>query len=145
MSTRSLIGMLNADNSIDIIYCHWNGYPSNQCPLLTQFYNTTDKVRSLLALGGISYLAEKLEPTIDSHSFDTPEHGVVVAYHRDRGEDWEHNKSVHFADIDELINDGGWEDYIYLFNVQTNSWQYAPTYRLKSLHNFLPLTEPFEE
>lgn len=145
MSTRSLIGILDADNSIDTIYCHWDGYPSNQGPLLTQFYNTANKVRDLIALGGISYLAEKLEPTTDSHSFDNPERDVVVAYHRDRGEDWEHNKPAHFANIDELISDIGWEDYVYLFNVQTKSWQYAPTYKLKSLADFSPLTAPFED
>lgn len=144
MSTRSLIGILNADNSIDVIYCHRAGYPSHHGPLLTQIYNTYGKVRSLLALGGLSRLAEKLEPTTDSHSFNTPEHGVVVAYHRDRGEDWGHNKPAHFANIDTLINDGGWEDYVYLFNAQTNLWQYAPTYKLKSLDDFLPLTKPFK-
>lgn len=145
ISTRSLIGIINKDDSVDTIYCHWDGYPSNQGPLLTQFYNTADKVRDLIALGGISYLAEKLEPTTGSHSFEHPEQNVVVAYHRDRGEDWEHNKSAHFANIDELISDIGWEDYVYLFDVRTESWRYAPTYKLKSLHNFLLLTEPFEE
>ena len=143
MSTRSLIGILDADNSIDTIYCHWDGYPSNQGPLLTQFYNTANKVRDLIALGGISYLAEKLEPTTTEHSFDHPEQNVVVAYHRDRGEDWAHNKPAHFANIDELIGSGGWEDYVYLFDVRTKSWKYAPTYKLKSLADFSPLTEPF--
>ena len=145
MSTRSLIGTINEDDSVDTIYCHWGGCPSHHGPLLTQFYNTADRVRDLIALGGISRLAKKLEPTTADHTFNNPENDVVVAYHRDRGEDWEHNKPAHFANIDELINSIGWEDYVYLFDVRTKSWQYASTYKLKSLTDFSPLTEPFED
>ena len=62
MATRSNIGIKNSDGSIEMIYCHWDGYPDNQLPILTEHYNTEDKVRELLALGDISVLAERVKP-----------------------------------------------------------------------------------
>lgn len=50
MSTRSRIGILNADGSIDSIYCHCDGYLSYNGDILMHHYDTEDKVRALLKL-----------------------------------------------------------------------------------------------
>jgi hypothetical protein len=57
-------------------------------PLLKNNYSTYDAAKTLVDLGNISSLAPKPNPTFGSgHSYDNPEYDVVVAYHRDRGED----------------------------------------------------------
>ena len=88
------------------IYCHWDGYPSNMLPLLNENYNTIEKVEELMALGNLSYLAERVKPEPEEeHSFDKPIRDITVAYHRDRGEDLE------------FWNDR--QHYNYIFNGET--------------------------
>jgi len=56
MATRSFIGILNKDDSVDYIYCHWDGYPEHNGVLLNDFYNNEDTVRDLISLGDLSVL-----------------------------------------------------------------------------------------
>lgn len=67
------------------IYCHWDGYLEHNGDLLHKHYQDPDKVRRLIDLGSISSLGERVEP-IGAHSYDAPEEGTTIAYHRDRGE-----------------------------------------------------------
>jgi hypothetical protein len=85
MSTRSNIGIQNADGSISFIYCHFDGYPSNNGQLLWDHYQAAEKVVALVALGDLSSLGERVNP-IGSHSYANSETGTTVAYGRDRGE-----------------------------------------------------------
>jgi hypothetical protein len=88
MATRSRIRMVLPSGEAKSIYCHWDGYPSHHAPILKGFYNTTEKVRELLQLGAISVLAPLVKPNEgDTHSFENRARNVVVAYHRDRGEE----------------------------------------------------------
>jgi hypothetical protein len=87
MATRSKIAIENQDGTVSSIYCHWDGYPSHHGPILFGHYTTQEKVESLIKLGSISSLAP--EPQIPegvNHNFENPSEGIVVAYHRDRGE-----------------------------------------------------------
>jgi len=72
MATRSTIGIRNSDNSIDMVYCHWDGYFEGVGLTLKENYNSEDKVRELLSLGSISSLGKDINDT--------------VFYGRDRGE-----------------------------------------------------------
>ena len=92
MATRSRIGMEQEDGSVKSIYCHFDGYPSHNGRILNESFKDHDKVKSLIDLGDISFLREEIEPT-GPHSFNSPQKGVTVAYHRDRGED--HNLDYH--------------------------------------------------
>lgn len=87
MATRSRIGIENQDGTVSSIYCHWDGYPSHNGEILSLYYKERDRVQRLIGLGDISVLCENLSPMGD-HSFNSPEKGVTVAYHRDRGEDY---------------------------------------------------------
>lgn len=87
MATRSRIGMEHKDGGVESIYCHWDGYPSNNGSILQEHYQDPVKVEELLMLGDISSLAPTIEAP-EGHSFETPVDGVVVAYCRDRGEDY---------------------------------------------------------
>jgi len=88
MATRSRIAIENQDGTVRSIYCHCDGYPLHHGPILLEHYTTQEKVESLIALGSISYLAHETEiPEGVTHDFKNATEGIVVAYHRDRGEE----------------------------------------------------------
>ena len=57
MGTRCMIGMVEADNSVSAIYCHWDGYLSHNGSILDEHYDSDVKVAELLALGDLSTLS----------------------------------------------------------------------------------------
>jgi hypothetical protein len=101
MSTRSGI-VRKTDTGWEGIYCHFDGYLSNNGRILNEFYSDPDKVEELIALGDISGLDETVETT--------------EAYHRDRDED---RHSSTGATLEEVISqiDG---EYFYYFD--DNAW-----------------------
>lgn len=124
MATRSRISIQNENGSIESIYCHWDGYPSYNGSLLLNHYANEKKIRELISLGYISSLYENVNPTDDmTHSFDNPQKDVVIAYHRDRGEEHTTDK---FKDEQNLIEnkDELWEEYNYLW--KNGAWYIAP-------------------
>ena len=72
MATRSVIAKLD-DRGIQAIYCHNDGYLSNNGKILDQHYQNEVKVDNLIAQGDASSLKDTIKDTI--------------FYHRDRGED----------------------------------------------------------
>ena len=84
MATRSRIGIELEDGTVKSVYCHWDGYVSNNGKILLEWYDRA-KTLALVELGDLSSLGEQVEPT-GPHSFESPQGGVTVAYHRDRGE-----------------------------------------------------------
>lgn len=89
MSTRSAIAVLMPDGLYTAIYCHSDGYPSNNGRILAEHYNTQEKVEALVKLGALSVLDKELTPPGGKHpSFDDRERGYTLAYHRDRGDDY---------------------------------------------------------
>jgi hypothetical protein len=97
MSTRARIAIENQDETVDSIYCHFDGYIDSVGKTLFNHYDQ-EKLEKLLELGDISSLGES---TIDT-----------VAYCRDRGEDL---KSQSFNDMEDLFGDGfgSGVEYIY--------------------------------
>ena len=71
MATRSIIAKLD-DKGVQAIYCHNDGYLSNNGKILDQHYQNEDKVNELLAEGDISSLRDTIADT--------------TFYARDRGE-----------------------------------------------------------
>ena len=131
MSTNSMIGLLREDGKVDAIYCHWDGYPENNGMILMSHYKDVDKIRQLIALGGISSLRERVAPDDwEKHSFDKPLEDVVIAYHRDRGEPfhdgergtWE-SENDYFKKV--LSRDFGYIEYAYLF--KDGEWYVCPS------------------
>ena len=72
MATRSIIAKLD-DKGVQAIYCHNDGYLSNNGKILDQHYQNEVKVDNLIAQGDASSLKDTIKDTI--------------FYHRDRGED----------------------------------------------------------
>lgn len=122
MATRSRIGILNEDGTVSSVYCHWDGYPSHNGRILSTSYTDTEKVRKLINLGSISFLDDEVE-TSDPHTFEKPKEGVTVAYHRDRGEDY--NPPRINGSLDEYFEDDN-EEYGYLF--VDGEWLVKPCY-----------------
>lgn len=64
MATRSLIGMVKEDKSIQLIYCHWDGYPTYVGLQLMLNYRDAATIQKLLDLGDRSTLSGA--PTVES-------------------------------------------------------------------------------
>lgn len=121
MSTRSRIGILNPDGSTRTIYCHSDGYPEHQLPILTQHYSSIEKVEELLNLGDISSLGERIAPNLEEeHTFKNRVKGVTVAYHRDRGEPM--TVALRHENIHALKKSDWSIDWFYLFDAKKGEW-----------------------
>ena len=124
MSTRSRIGILHEDGTTETIFCYWSGYPERQMPILTNYYDTTDKVKELLALCDISILKKRVAPYPDEpvNSVDHPA-DVTIAYCRDC---WSANKTMSPAithkSINSLVRSCLYIEYLYLFDEKTERW-----------------------
>jgi len=95
MATRSVIakieakGIGGADDTIKAIYCHNDGYLSNNGKILDQHYANEDEVNELLAGGDISSLKDTIADTI--------------FYHRDRGDCFEGVKAATLKNETKLL------------------------------------------
>jgi hypothetical protein len=119
MATRSRIGIENEDGTVSSVYCHWDGYPSHNGDLLVKHYSDRENVEALISLGSISSLRKNLVNTSGTHSFESPQEDVTIAYHRDRGE------ALQEARIDESIEayaKSDYEEYGYVFT-RDNEWK----------------------
>jgi hypothetical protein len=112
MSTISIIAV-KVKNDYNTIYCHWDGYPEYMMPILTKYYNTEELALKLTSFGNASVIAEKLEPSTDTHCFNTPEPDVCIFYHRDRQEPWEWNSPETLSRDTLFTRYSG--DYVYIF------------------------------
>ena len=79
MATRSIIAKLD-DKGVQAIYCHNDGYLSNNGKILDQHYANEVKVDNLIAQGDCSSLKDTIEDTI--------------FYHRDKGDCYEGVKAA---------------------------------------------------
>lgn len=114
MATRSTIS-IKENGKIRSIYSHWDGYPSNNGAILLEHYATTDKVNELINLGSISSLRPKINPNPNEvHDFENSQDDVVIAYHRDRGEELSIDEPssiqrIRGEEYDYLFVDGEWK------------------------------------
>ena len=122
MATRSRIGVLNSDGTVDSIYVHWDGYTSHNGRTLVENYTDEVKIRELLELGDISSLGQEIgekHPFSNPHGYGTTEYDnfeimygkMCNAYGRDRGKtDIQSRRS---QDVESYLSIG--EEYNYLF------------------------------
>ena len=108
MSTNATIAIQRENGTRTAIYLHWDGYIEYAGATLQLAFNTAEKVEELLKLGDLSILGYHTEPTDDTHSFDTPQPFVCVAYHRDRGEAFRQSDSK--------------QEYNYIFDEHDACW-----------------------
>ena len=116
MATHSAIGFVEYDGSVRAIYCHSDGYPDNQMPLLTENYNTIEKVEELLDLGDLSSLGKGIGEQKD---FNNPDYDLCLPYSA-RGEDV---PAKDYVSIQHFKNNHSYSDYLYLFDGVEWSWE----------------------
>lgn len=98
MATRSTIAIQNADSTVTGIYCHWDGYLSNNGQILLDHYTDESDVRALIDLGNISSLGNTADST--------------EAYMRDKGEQGQEASTAH--NWRQFIAENG-QEFDYLF------------------------------
>ena len=98
MGTRSTIALEFADKSVEQVYCHWDGYLSNNGQILAKHYMDPFNVKELVALGGFS----SLDPTVE---------GTAVTAYTQRGEDIRIEK---FVDFQDYLAHHQYEEYDYI-------------------------------
>jgi hypothetical protein len=106
MGTRSTIALEYADGTVGQIYCHWDGYLSNNGKILLQHYKDPYKVRELLDNGDMS----SLDTDVDSCTF-----------YKERGEDCPQSMFKDFADY---VENHQYEEYEYILRKDGN-WYVA--------------------
>jgi len=114
MGTRSAIGYKTAEGKVRAKYSHYDGYPAYTGKMLEEHYQAARKIAQMVELGDQSFIAPNVFPTLDTHSFDTPEEDVIVFYARDRGETG--TEAREFDTVEEFVTyyaDAGCE-YFYL-------------------------------
>jgi hypothetical protein len=107
MSTRCTLAIKNLDNTYTSIYCHFDGYPEFQLPMLNTHYQDETKVRALMALGNLSILQPELGT---KHNFNWIVEGECTFYGRDRGESGNEAVTSDFARLSQIR-----EEYLYIF------------------------------
>ncbi len=132
MSTRSKIGILRRDGTVDHIYCHWDGYPEHNGCILFNNYNNINKMNELIKNGDMSLLNEHIFPVPDKpHNFGSTEErqdDVCIFYNRERNEDWKYTCPKTSKTLDRFKIDCKNSDceYAYLFDEENNNWLFSP-------------------
>ena len=109
MGTRSAICYRKPYGSIVGVYCHYDGYPEHQLPILKEKYNTLAKVKALLKGGSMSSLEAH-------HDWNYQPIDPQPLYHTMRGEDIKDCKAVQYQCLE--IAEREWEqcgcEYLYV-------------------------------
>ena len=98
MATRSTIALEFADGTVQQVYCHWDGYLSNNGQILLQHYSDPFKLQRLIDLGAISSLRPEIGEKQDFNKRDTQNDNWSLIYARDRGEDLVKHTYKDYAD-----------------------------------------------
>lgn len=123
MATRSTIALEFAAGTVGQVYCHWDGYLSNNGKILLNHYMDPYKVRELIDNGDVSSLGSEIGV---KHPFDNPHpYGTVFweihrekysdmckFYMRDRGETGVNAR--YFKDFADYEQNHQYEEYEYI-------------------------------
>jgi hypothetical protein len=123
MGTRSTIALEFADGTVQAVYCHWDGYLSNNGQILLKHYSDPFKLRDLIDLGGFS----SLEATVE---------GTAETAYTERGEELSIQK---FKDIQDYYKNVYGEEYDYILSM---NWDGKAQWYVRSYatqENWIPL------
>jgi hypothetical protein len=111
MSTRAHIGIMDNKKNFEIIFTHWDGYPSHHGPILLNHYTNAKMVRLLLSMGS--------RETFSDNPFEGDLWGGTG------GRSW---KFSTLESMKQTIKNDSWAEYIYLFDVKHHKWLFAKLY-----------------
>ena len=118
MGTRSYIGRRYDDGSIRAVYCHWDGYPSNNGRILTESWTDPEALECLLDLGDLSSLGSTLG---SKHDFMGGPKGECTFYGRDRGEELKAARTYGSEEDFQRGAESAWAEYAYLLD--SGAWR----------------------
>lgn len=125
MATRSTIAIEYADGTVAQVYCHWDGYLSNNGVILYQNYSDADKLQQLIELGDISSLRPEIGVAHPFSKFESTEpydealyENMTTFYGRDRGETGVGAKR--FKDFADYKRNHQYEEYEYILRNDGN-------------------------
>jgi hypothetical protein len=133
MATRSTIALEFADGTVQQVYCHWDGYLSNNGVLLQNNYSDPFKLRELIDLGDVSSLKQEIgtqhafsqfETEMSSEDYDKLYGEMTTFYGRDRGE--KGTDSRKFKDFADYVENFAHEEYAYI--LRTDGLWYVKQY-----------------
>jgi len=106
MSTRSVV-IVKIGKSYQGIHCHWDAEGVGKT--LKKHFNNEKSAKAIVALGDCSVIDRcvRINP-IGEHSFDNPEEGTIVAYHRDRGGSLDIEKGRSWRNVASKVEHNGW-------------------------------------
>lgn len=104
MATRSTIAMELADGKVKKVYCHWDGYLSNNGVILRDNYADATALERLLDFGDISSLSDDTDSTV-FYKRDRGESGVDCRVY-DSVADYE--KNAQFEEYNYIWRSGMW-------------------------------------
>lgn len=124
MGTHCYIAKEIGHQQYESIYCQLDGYPETVGKLLLQYYDTSEKLYPLLALGDIYELGEKTAPDPDWHHNVNEgfQKGVTIAYGRDLDAP---NSQAKVRSLDELMSGDEFIEFLYIFTAN-HEWQFSP-------------------
>ena len=121
MGTRSTIALEYADGTVEQVYCHWDGYLSNNGRILAEHYSNPFILRDLIDLGDISSLKSTIgtkhafsqfEVPMDGEAYDKLYGNMTTFYGRDRGEGGTDAKK--FKDFADYVANHQYEEFEYI-------------------------------
>lgn len=108
MATRSLIGIVNENNSVQVIYCHWDGYPEYVGLQLQLNYRDEKVIRELIAMGDRSSLTGA--PDVENTHLHTQGTAIVETVYESMQKFYEADKAgAEYAYL--WSNANGWNVY----------------------------------
>jgi len=137
MSTRSRIGILNQDGTIESVYCHQDGYPEYTGFILKNFYTNEKLVRNLLSKGDLSNIATsynwKQEKEINEKGYEV----LSVKTYAQRNQTLTSEKH---DDITEFLKFDSADEYKYLFDIEFKNWL---AYKTDNIYKTVKVNELF--
>lgn len=107
MSTRSNIGIIKLDGTLEVVYCHFDGYPSHNGEILLHNYTDIKKIEELISKCDIISLEKEIK---DCKFFnDRGEETNIIKYNSLKN-------YLCFAAKDFQI------EYFYLFDEKDSKW-----------------------
>ena len=115
-----------------LIYCHWDGYPSNNGRILLEHYQDETKVKKLIHLGDLSFLGPEIGKKHNFNKAHDEHPDWCCAYGRDRRAKKTHSvqyRKSNFQSWNELCQ----QEYLYL-------WKDGQWWFTDGKINLIPLT-----
>ena len=151
MGTRSTIALEFADGTVEMVYCHWDGYLTGNGYTLFTHYSDPFKLQKLLDMGDISSLRNEIG---EVHPFSPHGDGDKEAYDaavlaqsttfygRDRGEI--NIDSRKFVDFQDYLAHHQYEEYEYI--LRPNSDKTTGTWYVKGYgtNGYVPLDKELD-